>query len=86
VSQVSGTANPRKLGFSPTCPPPSPLTHTLLARMVFYFVSGQTKVTLMEGEGEENCSPLHLKSVAPSMGLGASTTILDTSIIIATDN
>ena len=53
--------------------------------MVFYFVSGQTKVTLMEGEREENWSLLHLKSVAPSMGLGASRTILDTSIIIATD-
>ena len=39
----------------------------------------------MEGEGEEDCSPLHFKSVAPSMGLSASRKILDTTIIMAAD-
>ena len=88
ASPVSGTVNPRKLGFSSPSlppPPPPPLTHTLLVTMVFYLVSGQTKVTLMEGEEEENWSRLHLKSVALSMGLGASRTVLDTSIIMAAD-
>lgn len=80
---VSGTANPRMVGFS--SPPPPPLTHTLLARMVFYIVSGQTKVTLMGGRGEEDCSPFHFKSVASSMDLGASRMILDTNIIMAAD-